>query len=136
MARMIRLTIAVGLKKLSAFCHAAALLRGIEAANLFIVALDDDRTIYRYHHLVREVLRVRLRAMDRGRELALQLRVAEWLESAGAVFHRDSELLADGCVAVGAEVLSVDAEADPVKLTARLKDAATIALVRTLRGSD
>ncbi len=62
---------------------AAALLRTIEAANLFIVALDDDRTSYRYHHLVREVLRVQLRAMDRGRELTLQLRVAEWLESTG-----------------------------------------------------
>lgn len=47
----------------------------------------------------------------------------------------DTELLADGCVAVGAEVLSVQADADPVKLAARLKDAATIALVRTLRGS-
>ena len=62
---------------------AAALLRSIEAANLFIVALDDDRTIYRYHHLVREVLRTQLRAIDRSRELTLRLRVAEWLESAG-----------------------------------------------------
>src|SRR5436190_11777892 len=62
---------------------AAALLRSIEAANLFIVALDDDRTRYRYHHLVREVLRARLRSIDRSRELTLQLRVAEWLESAG-----------------------------------------------------
>ena len=62
---------------------AAALLRGMEAANLFIVALDDDRTTYRYHHLVRDVLRAELRATDRARELALQLRAAEWLESAG-----------------------------------------------------
>ena len=62
---------------------AAALLRRIEAANLFIVALDDDRTSYRYHHLVREVLRAQLRALDRPRELTLQLRVAEWLESTG-----------------------------------------------------
>ena len=62
---------------------AAALLRRIEAANLFIVALDDDRTSYRYHHLVREVLRAQLRALDRTRELTLQLRVAEWLESTG-----------------------------------------------------
>ena len=62
---------------------AAALLRSIEAANLFIVALDDDRRSYRYHHLVREVLRAQLRNIDRGRELTLQLRVAEWLESAG-----------------------------------------------------
>src|SRR4029078_12047619 len=40
-------------------------------------------TIYRYHHLVREVLRTQLRAIDRSRELTLRLRVAEWLESAG-----------------------------------------------------
>jgi LuxR family maltose regulon positive regulatory protein len=62
---------------------AAALLRSMEAANLFIVALDDDRTSYRYHHLVRQVLRAELRAMDRARELAVQLRAAEWLESTG-----------------------------------------------------
>ncbi len=62
---------------------AAALLRGMEAANLFIVALDDDRTSFRYHHLVRQVLRAELRARGRARELALQLRAAEWLESTG-----------------------------------------------------
>jgi LuxR family maltose regulon positive regulatory protein len=62
---------------------AAALLRGLEAANLFIVALDDDRASYRYHHLVRDVLRAELRATDRSRELGLQVRAAEWLESAG-----------------------------------------------------
>jgi LuxR family transcriptional regulator, maltose regulon positive regulatory protein len=62
---------------------AAALLRSMEAASLFIVALDDDRTSYRYHHLVRQVLRAELRATDRARELALQLQAAEWLESTG-----------------------------------------------------
>jgi LuxR family transcriptional regulator, maltose regulon positive regulatory protein len=62
---------------------AAALLRYIDTANLFLVALDDDRTSYRYHHLVGEVLRAELRATDQARELALQLRAAEWLESTG-----------------------------------------------------
>jgi LuxR family maltose regulon positive regulatory protein len=62
---------------------AAALLRRIDAANLFLVALDDERTSYRYHHLVGEVLRAELRATDAERELALQLRAAEWLESTG-----------------------------------------------------
>ncbi len=75
---------------------AAALLRRIEAANLFIVALDDDRTSYRYHHMVREVLRAQLRAMDRGRELTLQLRVAEWLESAGDTRGASRYFLAAG----------------------------------------
>jgi LuxR family maltose regulon positive regulatory protein len=62
---------------------AAALLRSIDAASLFLVALDDERTAFRYHHLVRQVLRAELRARDRAREEALQLRAAEWFASAG-----------------------------------------------------
>ncbi len=75
---------------------AAALLRSIEAANLFIVALDDDRRSYRYHHLVREVLRTQLRALDRRAELTLQLRVAEWLESTGDTRGATRHFLAAG----------------------------------------
>jgi LuxR family maltose regulon positive regulatory protein len=62
---------------------AAALLRGIDAANLFLIALDDDRSIFRYHHLVRRLLHAELRARDRAREQKLQLRAGEWYESAG-----------------------------------------------------
>jgi LuxR family transcriptional regulator, maltose regulon positive regulatory protein len=62
---------------------AAALLHSIDAANLFIVALDDERTSFRYHHLVHQVLHAELRARDPGQELALQLRAAEWFEAAG-----------------------------------------------------
>jgi LuxR family maltose regulon positive regulatory protein len=62
---------------------ALALLRSMEAASLFIAPLDDDRMSYRYHHLVRQVLRAELRARDRTGELALQLRAAEWMEATG-----------------------------------------------------
>jgi LuxR family transcriptional regulator, maltose regulon positive regulatory protein len=62
---------------------AAALLRDIDVANLFLVALDDERTTFRYHHLVRRLLRAELRARDRAREQAVQLRAGEWFESAG-----------------------------------------------------
>src|SRR5208283_4259236 len=62
---------------------AATLLHSIDAANLFLVALDDDRTSFRYHHLVRQLLRTELRARDRAREQALQLRAAGWFESTG-----------------------------------------------------
>src|SRR6185437_10202762 len=61
----------------------AAMLRHIDAANLFLVALDDERTSFRYHHLVRRLLRAELRASDAGREQELQVRVAEWFESIG-----------------------------------------------------
>ena len=70
---------------------AAALLRAIGTAHLFLVALDDERTSFRYHHLVRRVLRAELRARDRAREHALQLRAAEWYEATGdprrAAYH-------------------------------------------------
>ena len=62
---------------------AAALLRAIDAAHLFLVTLDDEWTSFRYHHLVRRVLRAELRARDRAREHALQLRAAEWFEVTG-----------------------------------------------------
>ena len=62
---------------------AAALLHGIDAANLFLVALDDERTSFRYHHLVHQMLRAELRARDPAREQALQLRAAEWFEATG-----------------------------------------------------
>ncbi len=75
---------------------AAALLRGIEAANLFVVALDDDRTSYRYHRLVRDVLRAELHATDRKRELVVQRRVADWLESAGDTRGATRHFLAAG----------------------------------------
>jgi LuxR family maltose regulon positive regulatory protein len=62
---------------------AASLLRTIDAANLFLVPLDDERTIFRYHHLVRQVLRAELRARGPARERALQLRAGEWFEAGG-----------------------------------------------------
>ncbi len=62
---------------------AAVLLRDADAANLFLVALDDDRTSYRYHPLVRQLLNAELRARDQDREQMLQLRAAGWFETTG-----------------------------------------------------
>jgi LuxR family maltose regulon positive regulatory protein len=62
---------------------AAALLRAVDAAHLFLVALDDRRTSFRYQHLVRQVLHAELRARDPAREQKLQLRAAEWFEFTG-----------------------------------------------------
>jgi LuxR family maltose regulon positive regulatory protein len=62
---------------------AAALLHRIDAADLFLVAVDDERASFRYHYLVRQALLAELHAKDPAREQALQLRAAEWFESAG-----------------------------------------------------
>ena len=64
---------------------AAALLHGLDAANLFLVALDEERTSFRLHHLVHQILRARSQARDPARERAVQLRAGEWFESTGDV---------------------------------------------------
>ena len=73
---------------------AATLLRRIDAGNLFLVALDDERTSFRYHHLVRQVLRAELRARDTERERALQLRAGVWFESVGDTWRAAHHFLA------------------------------------------
>jgi LuxR family transcriptional regulator, maltose regulon positive regulatory protein len=62
---------------------APALLRAVGTAGLFLVALDDRQTSFRYHHLVRRLLRAELHARDQRREQELQLRAAEWFQAAG-----------------------------------------------------
>lgn len=49
------------------------------------MALDEERTSFRCHHLARRLLRAELRARDRAREQVVQLRAAEWFESTGDV---------------------------------------------------
>jgi len=63
----------------------AALLRRIDAAGLFLVPLDEERTSFRCHHLARRLLRAELRARNRARSQMVQLRAAEWFESTGDV---------------------------------------------------
>lgn len=56
---------------------------------------------------------------------------------ASNIRQEESDMLADRCVAVGAEVLKVAPDAAPdAALKALLKDAANMALVRSLRRGD
>jgi LuxR family transcriptional regulator, maltose regulon positive regulatory protein len=100
---------------------AIALLRSMDAASLFVAALDDDRMSYRYHHLVRQVLRAELRARDRTRELALQLRAAEWLQSAGDTRRATRHFLAaqqvDRALALLHDRVATDFLHDPAPAT-------------------
>jgi LuxR family maltose regulon positive regulatory protein len=96
---------------------AAALLRAIGAAQLFLVALDDEQTSFRYHHLVRQVLRAELHARDQTREQELQLRAAEWLQAAGdtrrAARHFLAARQADRALALLEDRVVPDFLADP-----------------------
>lgn len=60
-----------------------AMLERLDAANLFLVPLDDTRTWYRYHHLFADFLRERLRWDDPERLRALHRRACRWYERQG-----------------------------------------------------
>ncbi len=61
--------------------ESASTLDVLERSNLFVVALDDHRHWYRYHHLFADVLRARLDAEHPGRAAELHRRAADWFEA-------------------------------------------------------
>ena len=75
----------------------------LEHENLFVVALDDERRWYRYHHLFADFLRIRLERESPERVSELHCRAAAWYERNGltseAVGHalaaKDHERAAD-----------------------------------------
>src|SRR5215211_688179 len=59
------------------------MLKRLERENLFVVALDDERRWYRYHHLFADFLRGRLGRERPERVGELHLSAAEWNEQNG-----------------------------------------------------
>ena len=59
------------------------LLSRLEAANLFLIPLDDERRWYRFHHLFGEFLRHRLMADEPDLVPELHRRASAWFEHAG-----------------------------------------------------
>jgi LuxR family maltose regulon positive regulatory protein len=96
---------------------AAILLHAVAAAHLFLVPLDDEQTSFRYHHLVRPLLREELRTSDQAREGELQLRAAEWFEAAGDIRRAARHFLAarqaDRALALLEDRVMPDYLADP-----------------------
>ena len=61
----------------------AAVLRDIERSNSFLIALDNRREWYRYHHLFRELLRNELLSTDPAAAATANRRAATWLRGRG-----------------------------------------------------
>ncbi len=59
------------------------ILRQLEKANLFVVALDEQGYWYRYHHLFRDFLQVRLNKTQSERLASLQRAASEWYAAHG-----------------------------------------------------
>ncbi|MFN8467332.1 MAG: LuxR C-terminal-related transcriptional regulator [Caldilineaceae bacterium] len=64
---------------------AQEMLEAIENANLFLIALDDVRCWYRYHHLFGDLLRQRLRRQRETNGAVLHQRAAHWFAGRGLV---------------------------------------------------
>jgi LuxR family maltose regulon positive regulatory protein len=65
--------------------NSGELLAELEQANLFLIALDDHRQWYRYHHLFGQLLGLELAAQEPELVPALHRRAAAWYQDAGDV---------------------------------------------------
>ena len=80
---------------------AKVVLSRLESSNLFLIALDEHRQWFRYHHLFREALQARLGLLDPAFIRDLHLRASEWFaahgDSIAMTFHAtQAESLSDG----------------------------------------
>ncbi len=87
-----------------------ALLEALEGANLFLVALDEVRGWWRYHHLFADLLRVRLAQERPGRVPALHRAAAAWHEQHGLADDAVRHAVAAGDVAWAARLIEQHVE--------------------------
>ena len=87
-----------------------SILEELDRRNLFVVALDDRRGWYRYHHLFRDLLRQRLQRT--AGELAPQLhsRASHWYAAAGLLEEAIDHALAANDTAAAAALIARAAE--------------------------
>jgi LuxR family maltose regulon positive regulatory protein len=71
-------------------------LEELEASNLFLVPLDEERCWYRYHHLFADILRRRLEREMGGLAPELHRRASQWYEREGLTAEAVSHALACG----------------------------------------
>jgi len=89
---------------------ARAILEQLERSNLFLVALDDRRQWYRYHHLFADVLRDRLADETPERGAALHRRASGWFEANGDRAEAIRHALATADFARAAELIELSVE--------------------------
>src|SRR5919112_2435741 len=73
-----------------------SMLETLERENLFVVALDDVRRWYRYHHLFADALRARLAARHAERAAELHAAASRWLAENGLLADAVRHAIASG----------------------------------------
>lgn len=87
------------------------MLEQLEQANLFLIALDADRTWYRYHQLFRDLLLKQAGRRSPGELAEWRRRAARWFESAGLAAEAIEYRLAAGDFEHGAGLVRAAAPA-------------------------
>ncbi len=82
-----------------------AVVESLERSNLFVIALDDNRRWYRYHHLFADVLRAHLLEERPDDVAALHRRAAKWYAAAGEPVPAVRHALDAGDVEQAADVI-------------------------------
>jgi len=77
-------------------CDGQPMLETLERGNLFVVALDDERRWYRYHHLFADALRARLARRDADRVGELHAAASRWLAENGLLGDAVPHAIASG----------------------------------------
>ena len=85
---------------------AAEIIDVLERENLFVVALDENRRWFRYHHLFRQALRGRLMSGDPALAPLLHRRASEWFRTHGAPEEAIGHALAAGDTDAAVEVVA------------------------------
>ena len=86
--------------------RSAKMLEFLYGAHMFVTIVDEQAGTYRYHHLIREVLRTELHARDPERENRLHEAAAQHLLEAGQTGAAARHLLAAGVPATAFSLLS------------------------------
>jgi len=72
------------------------MLETLERENVFLIALDDERRWYRYHHLFADALRARLAARHAERVAELHAAASRWLAANGLLGDAVRHAIASG----------------------------------------
>ena len=81
-------------------------LARLEGTNAFVVALDQDRSWYRYHQLLAELLQARLQASAPRLVPELHRRAADWYQDHGLPVEATRHAVAGGQWPLAAELLT------------------------------
>jgi LuxR family transcriptional regulator, maltose regulon positive regulatory protein len=90
----------------TATADATELIDLLERENLFLVALDENRRWFRYHHLFAQALRGQLTSREPGLVPVLHRRASEWFRTQGSPEEAIGHALAVGDTGPAAEVMA------------------------------